>query len=425
MVSTSNSSDFKLNNIAFSAATFQLTIERIAIRGHHDQRPWTQPRSLGTFRSLLIVARRVDWYASGRMRWAVFAMVALLAPSLARADDRVMLSPGPGYRVRWSASAGHRFDAFPRVERQGWSPVDRWFQVAPGGGAVAFWSPPTGLVVMGSNGAELWRRKGDIAAFRFSARGDRLAIATAKEVEILDVARRESRRIAALAGADWLGWTNVGLVVRTRSAVELVGEDGKRRQLAKMAPRMTVVAVRDHVVFFTSAGMRELTLAQTGNPTMTKLNDRDPVLNADINSDGSRVLFATAKRVYLRTGAEVKAIAEMEGVHSLSISPDGAAQVWLADAGGAVAREGKLTPLPARTRSAHFRGDGGAGLVLTTEDGVFSWDPATGAPKLVGGISRDDGVNIAGDVVGGAAISFAYLKSGPQKETQMPTTLAP
>jgi len=83
VVSTSNSSDFKLNNIAFSAATFQLTIERIAIRGHHDQRPWTQARPLGTFPSLLIVARRVDWYASGRCggrhsRWSRFSL--LLSP---------------------------------------------------------------------------------------------------------------------------------------------------------------------------------------------------------------------------------------------------------------------------------------------------------------------------------------------------------
>jgi len=205
-------------------------------------------------------------------------------------------------------------------------------------------------------------------------------------------------------------------VVRTRSAVELIGEDGKRRTLAKVGPATTVAASGDRLVLFTPSTMRELNLAQTGNPaTVTKLEDCDPVLNADIEAGGARVLFATGKRVYLRAGTDVKVVEEIAGVHTLSLSPDGAAQLWLADAGGAVAREGKRMPLPVGTRSAHFRVDGGAGLVLTTEDGVFSWDPAAGAPKLVGGISRDDGVNITGDLLGSAAISFAFLKSGPQK----------
>ncbi|HET6148019.1 MAG TPA: hypothetical protein VFH68_10860 [Polyangia bacterium] len=360
-----------------------------------------------------------------RMRRAALAMIVLVAPSFAGADDRVMLSPGPGYRVRWSP-AGHRFDAFPRVERQGWSTVDRWFQVAPGGKAVAFWSASTGFVVMASNGAELWRRKGEVTAFRFSARGERLAIATANEIHVLQVARQESRRLAMMAGADWLGWTNVGWVVRTRSAVELVREDGKHRTLAKVGPGTTVAAGGNRLVLFTPSAMREINLAQSGSrATITKLDDRDPVLNADIDAGGARVLFATARRVYLQAGTEVKLIEEVAGVHSVSLSPDGSAQIWLAHASGTLARDGKRTPLPAGTRSAHFRRDGGTGVALTTEDGIFSWDPGDGAPKLVGGISRDDGVNITGDLLGGAAISFAFLKSGTQKEMQRPTTPDP
>jgi hypothetical protein len=364
------------------------------------------------------------WSALARGR-AVLAMIVLLTPSPAGADDRVMLSPGPGYRIHWSAVAGQGFDAFPSVERRGWSPVDRWFQVAPGGRALALWSGPTGLVVLASNGKELWRRKA-VTAFRFSGRGERLAVATANEIEVLQVERRESRRLAAVVGVEWLGWTNAGLVVRTRSAVELVTEDGKRRTLAKVGARTVVAAGGNHLVLFGPSVLSEFDLAQPGGPAViTKLEDHAPVLNADIDGAGARVLFATAKRVYLWTGAEVRLMADVAAVHSLSISPDGAAQMWLADAGGAVVSEGSFRPLPAGIRSVRFRADGGAGPVFTTEDGVFGWDPADGAPKLLGGISRDDGANIAGDIVGGTAISFAALKNGSRKQIQAPRAPLP
>jgi hypothetical protein len=172
--------------------------------------------------------------------------------------------------------------------------------------------------------------------------------------------------------------------------------------------------------------MRELDLARPGNPaTVTKLDDRDPVLNVDLGPDGASVLFVTAKRVYGRAATgPVKLLADVADVHSLSISPDGAAQLWLADAGGAVLRGGKQPRFPAMTRSARFLSDGVPGVVLTTPDGVFTWD-AAGAPKLVGGISPDDGVNISGDLAAGAAISFAYRKTGRQKEMQKPIAPAP
>lgn len=361
------------------------------------------------------------------MRLIVLAVVVLLGPSVAKAESRVMLSPGPGYRIRLSVAADRRFDAFPRVKKQGWSPVDRWFQVAPGGRVAAFWSAPSGLVVMAADGAELWRRKGNVEAFRFSARGDRLAIAMAREIQVLDVARREARRLAQLAGVDWLGWTDVGLVARTRSSVELVGDDGQRRTLAKVRAGTAIAVGGRRLILFAPSTIREFDLAQSGRPVrVTKLSDRDLVLNVDLGPDGATLLFATAKRVYLRAAAAaVKPMAEVTGVHSLSFSPDGAAELWLADSGGAVAREGKQTPFPAGTRSARFRADGGPGLVLTTEAGVFNWVPADGAPNLVGGISPEDGVNLTGDLMGGAAISFVYLKSGRQKETQTPTAPVP
>src|SRR5262249_19465375 len=153
------------------------------------------------------------------------------------------------------------FDAFPSVEHQGWSPADRWFQVAPGGDVVAFWSAPTGLVVLGADGTSIWRLKGSVGAFRFSAGGDRLAIATARDIQSLHVARRSSRQLAPLAGVDWLSWTNAGLVARTRSAVELVGEDGRHHALAKVRAGAPIAARGYRLVLFESASMRELDLA--------------------------------------------------------------------------------------------------------------------------------------------------------------------
>jgi hypothetical protein len=189
-----------------------------------------------------------------------------------------------------------------------------------------------------------------------------------------------------------------------------------------------LIAARGHrLVVFDASSMRELDLVRPDAPaTVTKLDHRERVLNADLgpdSPDGVSILFATAERVYLRApGAPAKPIAEVEKVHSLSFSPDGAAQLWLADWGAsAVAQGGKQWPFPDGTASARFRVDGGKGLVFTTDDGVFTWDPAGGgAPKEVGGISTDDGGNIAGDVVGGAVISFEYKKPGWLKEVQQP-----
>jgi hypothetical protein len=336
-----------------------------------------------------------------------------------------MLSPGPGYRTRWEASNGHLFDAYPSVERQGWSPVDRWFQVAPGGSAAAFWSAPTGLVVFASSGAEVWRKKANVSAFRFSASGDRLAFATPHEIGVLDVAQRAARRLTASPGVDWMGWTDVGLVARTRSTVELVAEDGHRRTVASIGAGAAIAARGHQLVLFGPSSMREFDLARPGNPaTVTKLEGRGPVLNVDLSPDGASILFATATRVYLRTAAApVITVAEASEVHSLSFSPSGQARLWLADSGGAVAYAGKLMPFPAHTQSARFRSDGRPGLILTTEDGVFSWDPITGPPKLIGGTSREDGVNFSGDVAGGTVIWLAYHKTGRQKETQSPIPL--
>ena len=113
------------------------------------------------------------------VRLTILAVTVLLVPAAALADARVMLLPGPGYRVEFK-TAKARFTGFPRVERKGWFPIDRWFQVAPGGRSLAMWSKSTGLAVLSSDGADLLRRKDGVTAFRFSPNGDRLAFASGR-----------------------------------------------------------------------------------------------------------------------------------------------------------------------------------------------------------------------------------------------------
>jgi hypothetical protein len=96
--------------------------------------------------------------------------------------------------------------------------------------------------------------------------------------------------------------------------------------------------------------------------------------------------------------------------------------LWATVAGGGfVVREGRTTALPPGTRSARFSQSRSAELVVTTEDGVATWDSTTGARSIVGGISSYDGVNFAGDLAGAGVVALYYKSSGYQKETQTPT----
>ena len=354
------------------------------------------------------------------------AAICFMAPAPAAADGWIMLSPGPGYRIEWRAASAHRFIASPQVDRQGLSPLDRWFQVAPGGGAGALWSASTGLAVFASSGVELLRRKGDVTAFRFSPGGDRLAFASAKGIEVLALGQHEPRLLKSLAGVDSLRWTDAGLVARTRSKLYLADDAGNQRTLAELRPGVIVVAAKGRLVYFTGGSLVTLDLANDGAAGVTKLADREPVINAELSPDGASVLFATARRVYLREGSgPVRVVADAAGVHSLFFSPNGAAYLWATGAGGRlVTGEGRTTALPPGTRSARFSQSRGA-LVVTTEDSVATWDAATGARSIIGGISSDDGVNLAGDLAGDLAdiagvVAFYYKKSGYQKETQKP-----
>jgi hypothetical protein len=347
-----------------------------------------------------------------------------MAPVRARADAQVVLSPGPGYRIDWTPQAAGRVFANPQVDRQGPSSVDRWFQVAPGGGALAMWVAGNGVAVFKSTGAELWRREAGVTAFRFSPGGDRLAVASAKGIEVVALGEGKSRNLATLAGVEWLRWTDFGLAARTRSALKLVSEDGSQRTLAALPPGAVVAAAQRRVVYFATGALIELELTSGARTGVTKLA-REPVINAELSPDGATVLFATKRGVYVRRGkAEVRQLVGADRVHSLFFSPDGSAYLWAANDGGAVVGKAGDVPLPRGVRSARFRPDTG-GLVLTAEDGVSTWDPATGARSIIGGISSADGVNLAGDLAGGAGVALYYKKTGYEKKVDIPTTPRP
>lgn len=361
-----------------------------------------------------------------RCRRAVLFLVLSLATAGAQADVQIMLSPGPGYQIDWRPPGAPRIVQEPHVDRQQMSPVDRWFQIAPGGGALAMWTTSNGMAVFRSSGEELWRRKDAVRAFRFSPKGEQIAIASTKGIEVFALDKSEPRLVANIAEVDWLSWTDFGLLARTRSSLKIVADDGTQRTLAKLPARAVVAAGRRRVVYFSPGSLTELELATGANPALTKLADREPVINAEISPDGATILFATAKRVYLREGKEqVRSLADVVGVHSLLFSPDGSAYLWAANwgglnRGGAVVDKGQTVALPPGVRSARFRHDGKAGLVLTSEDGVFTWDAATGARSVVGGISPDDGVNLAGDLASSAAVAFYYKKTVYQKKVEAP-----
>ena len=339
----------------------------------------------------------------------------------AKADNWVPLTPDPGFEISWkTAPTAHAYLAAPHAARPGWSPLDRWFQVAPGGGAVAIWTDSRGLSVFSATGDELYHRGGNITAFRFSAAGDRLAFASAKGIEILSIASRDVRALAPVPGVDMLRWTEAGLVARTASKLFLVGFDGKQRMLAQVRPGALVVAASQRLIYFDVGSLIAVNLAKGGTTTIN-LGSAGPVINAELSPDGSKLLFATKKRVFLmEDGSQPKALAEAAEVRSLCFSPDGASYLW--SAGGtndAVVRDGKAATLPSGARSVRFSQSGK--VVLTMQDGVFLWDSTTGSRSIAGGISSDDGINFAGDLVGKeGVVALYYRKSGHQKETQTP-----
>jgi hypothetical protein len=340
---------------------------------------------------------------------------------LAFADGQVLLSPGPGYRIDFSTASERYLMAFPAVRRQGLSPVDRWFQVAPGGAVVAIWSASTGFVVLRSGGGELLHRPGMVTAFRFSPEGDRLAFASSAGIEIIRIGQNESKVIHFPSRVDALLWADKGLVVRSKGILYLVALDGTRRKISPTPVNMPFVAARDTLVYFAPGSLVVVDLDHPEKGSARKLADHEPVINADISPDAQSILFATSHRVYLyKRGEPVRVISEANGIESLFFSPGGDAYLWCTAMGkGAVTEGDRTTPLPPETRSARFRQTAKTSVVVTGERGVMTWDPSSRVSTVVGGISSEDGANLAGDLLGSdAAISLYYKFSGAEQENR-------
>jgi hypothetical protein len=360
------------------------------------------------------------------MRLARLALIFSLVSAPAVADGWVPLGPSTGFAIAWDAVKPPRVLARPQVLREELSPLDRWFQVAPGRSAVAFWSASSGLAVCGPSGAELYHREGEVTAFRFSPAGDRLAFSSVRGIEVLALDTHTPRKLAPLAGVNWLQWTDVGLVARARRRLYIVDEAGKQRALATLPAGATIAAARSRLVYFAGCSLHMLDLAG-GSAAEAKLNDCEPVINAELSPDGGRLLFATAKRVYLRQEpATEHLLAEAEGVHSLFFSPDGASLLWASGSGGEVlSRDGRMSALPPDIRSARFVQDGGATVVVTTRESVALWD-GKAKPTSVGGEHQLRQVNYAGDWTGsGGFVRFYYQMSVHEQKMEWDITPPP
>jgi hypothetical protein len=351
----------------------------------------------------------------------VLALVLSLVSGSAIASDRIDVSPAPGYYfIDWKPGDIYALRVRPRVSSERTISLEQWLQVAPGGRALAVWSASSGLYVFAPSGAKLLRRRGELSAFRFSPDSSSIAVASAKGIQTISLPKGKTRLLAPLSGVDWLRWIDAGLLVRLRGRLIVIGDTGKRRILATLLPKDAVVATSAaRTVFFSHGSLIDVDLTGADANGTTRLTGLDKVIDAEISRDGAKILFATAKHVYIIEGraAPVK-LADARNLRSLLFSPDGSEFLWYDGlGGGAIATSRKLTAIPPDPafRDVRFRQDGGAGLVLTTADGAMIWDPTTGKKEKVGGLSLSDGGNIASDLVGGAAAVLCYTPTAQER----------
>lgn len=300
---------------------------------------------------------------------------------------------------------------------------DRLLQVAPGERALASWSPSARLlVVVAADGAERARITGTSGAFRFAPGGDRLAFAGERGIEILELSGGQRSVLAGLTAVEDLAWTSAGVVVlhgpAARRQVTLLAPTGEQRVLAIAGTVQAFAAAGMHVAWASGDALFDIDVsAPGGRPTRTSLAEK-PVGLLTLSPDGSRVLFATAGRVYLRDGAGApRSIAKETDVHSLSFSPDGISFLWASAAGGEVVRGDKRLPLPCKTSSARFR-RGRVGVLLTDGDGLHLWSPDDGTLMRIAGLPDEEGRELAGDAMGSFALVL-YRRTPPEVKKQM------
>jgi len=321
--------------------------------------------------------------------------------------------------------------------------VDACFQTSPDGvAAAARGTPPVGLLVWDKRGSELLRVPYRVLAFRFSPDGRRLVFASEKQIWMFDVgsgpgsgsgpdsgsrAPREPHALARLTGVESLRFTDAGLVALVRTGrghqLALIDASGAVRTLASAQRIDAMAAAKKRVAYFVKGSLVTIDLEASSSRTI-HLDEPAPIGDAELSLHGTRLLFSTAKRVYLREGeGPIRVVAEADA-HSIHFSPDGSAFIWAASDRGELRQDDRVTPLLPHLRSARFRNDG-PGLVATTEESVATFDPETGGQHIIGGISVEDGENLAGDSLGGVGISINRHKSGHEKAHQPPTTPLP
>lgn len=381
---------------------------------------------------------------------ATVAIVALFAGSTwapsAEAGSRVWLHRTERYLVEWGSGA-HKHSTYLPVQRTGAVAVDACFQISPDGvAAAARGTPPLGLLVWDKRGSELLRVPDHVLAFRFSPDGKRLVFASEKQIWMFDLGSgvgagtvpgkgsdsgtgtpRGPHALARLTGVESLRFTDAGPVALVRTGrghqLALIDASGAVRTLASARRIDAMVAAKKRVAYFVKGSVVTIDLEASSSRTI-QLDEPAPVGDAELSFDGTRLLFSTAKRVFLREGeGPVQVVAEADA-HSIHFSPDGSAFLWAASDRGELKQGDRMTPLLPRLRSARFRNDG-PGLVATTEESVATIDPVTGEQHAIGGISVEDGENLAGDTLGGVGISINRHKSGHEKAHQAPATPLP
>jgi WD40 repeat protein len=358
------------------------------------------------------------------VRGAILAVLSLaLTAGPAAAGDLLQLGPGTAYHVEWWQPGSKQELQIQFVVRQNrLVTLDHVMQVAPGGGALVGSDGSSRLVLFSSSGAELWHHNGRVSAFRFSPSGADLAVATDKAIEIFRLAERRMRILVDLPGVPWLRWINGGLLARKDNQLYVVDDGGNKRALVSLPKRAVVAASRGRLIYFARSTLVDIDLSTGQTRSATKLAEHAAIVDAELSPDGSRVLFATAKRVYLIDGqSPLKKVADVDRLQSLHFSPDGSSFVWASWSSGALVTQGKTTPLPDDAIAARYRQDGGAELVVTlVRDGVGLWNPTTGKWTPTGGFSRAEGKTLAGDFAGGSSLFLFTPRASSVKEKMMP-----
>lgn len=336
-------------------------------------------------------------------------------PSVATADSWVRLQPRISYEVSLrgvSASA--------RVDRAGRYPISRWLKVAPGERAVAVWGRDTGLVVQAASGESIFRRPGAIGAFAFSADGMQLAFATPGGAWVVELDRPEPHLVAAIAGVDFVRFTDRGLVVRTGGKLALIEESGTVRILARTSRMTALAAAGSRAVYFADGIMVSIDLADIAHVERTRLADRADVLDAELSPKGRDLLWRAGGHIYLREGTDpARSVVAAEDVATLAFSPDGSAWLWSTYSGGGIVTAEGSRPLPDGFGRACFRA-GGDGIVIVSRTHIALWSPAAGTQSVVGGVDPAETSLWSADMIGTELITLSARTPPGVKEHSAP-----